>query len=210
MSRYQKEMEKKTNKIIELHSEYTRMKTKLLELNLQIEEKDLSDSGYLHKELWDCSDCKVLQEELEASHQKLEDQKPFMRTLFDLRARFLSCKTNPIPKNFSHYRWKGNRAAHDGNIIVDVSLFKSGNEFGENFTVTEHGEMFETMYGRPVLPFLSPDFHFETLKSMSKVCGMFSYRATMAACGSFTDESLAPDIDNEFEVLEASFDKICK
>lgn len=201
---YQDEMEKKNRKIEELQSEKNDLKKEVLDLNIQREQESLSNSGFLDKEpavvsSEKCQNCEDLQKQLEASNKTIGLLEPMAQQLYYLRHRFLDSKNRLYAE--ASTKLLGNRAAHDGNIVVDVSLFKTG----KHFNIEDHAFIFDRMYDYPIADFLHEDFDFETFKNMPTVCKIFGYRATMAHQNSFCHESLTKYHDKQYNFLERQF-----
>lgn len=99
--------------------------------------------------------------------------------------------------------YQGNRAAHDGNVEVDVALFKLG-----KFTVKDHGPLFSATYKDSIEDWLEPNARLAIIHSTAVMKDVRNYRGCLAERKSMAAETSRGDIDERFLALEEAFEKI--
>ncbi|KAF4631634.1 hypothetical protein G7Y89_g6494 [Cudoniella acicularis] len=117
------------------------------------------------------------------------------KKLAEAEMEFLVAENPKAPANRTATQ-KGNRAAHDGKIAVDMSLFKS-----VYFNIVEHRDLFTEMYGLPIEAFLDERSLFNLLLDIAPLRKMLSYRASIAHRKLYSEKSLDPKTDEHFSSL---------
>ncbi|KAH6681414.1 hypothetical protein B0J14DRAFT_647830 [Halenospora varia] len=142
----------------------------------------------------ECEECKVNLRALEGAQKTIELQEPLVDIAKDIRLRHLT-RHLPLDTN-TQERSAGNIAAHNGNILVDVNLFKL-----DKLNVWEHGDFFEGLYDIAINDILDKDSKESEFVKFKFICSVLSWRANLRSRGSFTPKTLSKGDDDKFTSL---------
>lgn len=138
----------------------------------------------------------TLMAEFQEATNTIQDQRQLADTTKQIRHRFFVTPQVELADRTAMYH--GNRAAHDGNIVLDVSLFRHG-MFSVGFMAT---------YNERIENWLSPDPRSGIMHQSVLVQKVRNSRATLVQRKSFSARTLSYEHDCQFLVLERQFNGI--